>query len=78
MRRWLLEVRFEEARAHLGMETQRQWSDLAIARTTPILLGLFSLVTTLAHQIHKPIFLGKLGKRFGTLNHCLLFRMRWL
>ena len=49
--RWSLEVTFEEARAHLGMETQRQWSDLAIARTTPALLGLFSLITLLAHQL---------------------------
>jgi hypothetical protein len=48
--RWQLEVTFEEARAHLGIETQRQWSDLAILRTTPALLGLFSLVTLLAHQ----------------------------
>jgi DDE superfamily endonuclease len=46
--RWAVEVTFEEARAHLGVETQRQWSDLAIARTTPVLLGLFSLVTVLA------------------------------
>jgi DDE superfamily endonuclease len=49
--RWQLEVTFEEARAHLGVETQRQWSDLAIARTTPVLLGLFSLVTLFAHQL---------------------------
>lgn len=49
--RWGLEVTFEEVRAHLGMETQRQWSDLAIQRTTPALLGLFSLVTLLAHQL---------------------------
>jgi hypothetical protein len=48
--RWQLEVTFEEVRAHLGVETQRQWSDWAIARTTPALLGLFSLVTLLAHQ----------------------------
>lgn len=48
--RWQVEVTFEEARAHLGVETQRQWSDLAIARTTPALLGLFSLVTLLADQ----------------------------
>jgi hypothetical protein len=47
--RWQLEVTFEEARAHLGLETQRQWSDLAILRTTPALLGAFSLVTLLAH-----------------------------
>ena len=48
--RWQLEVTLEEVRAHLGVETQRQWSDLAIARTTPALLGLFSLVTLMAHQ----------------------------
>jgi hypothetical protein len=47
--RWRVEVTFHEVRTHLGVETQRQWSDLAIARTTPILLGLFSLVTLLAH-----------------------------
>jgi len=47
--RWQLEVTFHEVRAHLGVETQRQWSDLAIARTTPALLGLFSLVTLAAN-----------------------------
>ncbi len=49
--RWQLEVTFEDARTHLGIETQRQWSDLAILRTTPALLGLFSLVTLFAHQL---------------------------
>jgi hypothetical protein len=48
--RWQLEVTFQEVRSHLGVETQRQWSDWAIARTTPALLGLFSLVTLLAHR----------------------------
>jgi hypothetical protein len=47
--RWQLEVSFHEVRDHLGVETQRQWSDWAIARTTPTLLGLFSLVTLLAN-----------------------------
>jgi hypothetical protein len=50
VRRWAVEVTFEEARTHLGMETQRQWSDKAIARTTPALLGLFSIVALLAHH----------------------------
>jgi hypothetical protein len=49
--RWSVEVTFEEARAHLGFETQRQWSAKAIARTSPVLLGLFSLVTVLALQL---------------------------
>jgi len=50
--RWSVEVTFEEAREHLGMETQRQWSDLAVARTTPCLLGLFSLVTLWTLRLH--------------------------
>jgi hypothetical protein len=49
--RWPVEVTFHEVRTHLGVETQRQWSDLAILRTTPALLGLFSLVTLFAHQL---------------------------
>jgi hypothetical protein len=49
--RWQVEVTFQEVRSHLGVETQRQWSDLAIARTTPVLLGLFSIVTLLAHRL---------------------------
>jgi DDE superfamily endonuclease len=49
--RWQVEVTFQEVRAHLGVETQRQWSNLAIARTTPVLLGLFSIVTLLAHRL---------------------------
>lgn len=47
--RWQVEVTFHEVRAHLGVGTQRHWSDRAIARTTPALMGLFSLVTLLAH-----------------------------
>ena len=49
--RWSVEVTCEEARAHLGLETPRQWSDLAIARTTPVLLALFSLVILLAVRL---------------------------
>jgi DDE superfamily endonuclease len=48
--RWQLEATFQEMRRHLGFETQRQWSDLAIRRTTPALLGSFSLVTLFAHD----------------------------
>jgi hypothetical protein len=49
--RWNIEVTFEEVRRHLGVETQRQWSDLAIARTTPMLMALFSLVCLIAMQL---------------------------
>jgi DDE superfamily endonuclease len=50
--RWNIEVTFEEVRAHLGFETQRQWSLHAIGRTTPCLLGLFSLVILMAKLLH--------------------------
>jgi ribosomal protein L28 len=53
VRRWALEVTFEESRAHLGIETQRQWSDLAIQRTTPALFGLFSLVVLMANALRQ-------------------------
>jgi hypothetical protein len=52
VRRWSVEVTFAEARRHLGVETQRQWSDKAVARTTPALLGLFSLVALRACELH--------------------------
>jgi hypothetical protein len=48
--RWQMETTFQEVRRHLGVETQRQWSELAVRRTTPALLSLFSLVTLFAHQ----------------------------
>lgn len=51
--RWRLEVTLHEVREHLGVETQRQWSDLAILRTTPALLALFSLVTLSAHRYRR-------------------------
>ena len=51
IRRWQIEVTFAEVRAHLGVETQRQWSDLAIERTTPALFGLFSVTTLCAHEL---------------------------
>jgi hypothetical protein len=51
VQRWQIEVTFREVRDHLGVETQRQWSDKAVARTTPCLLGLFSIVTLLATRL---------------------------
>ena len=51
--RWNIEVTFEETRAHLGIETQRQWSDKAIARSTPSLMALFSLLCLFAKEMLK-------------------------
>jgi len=52
MKRWSLEVTFEESRAHLGIETQRHWSDLAIERATPLLFGLSSHVALFGQALH--------------------------
>ena len=49
--RWSVEVTFREVRDHLGVESQRQWSDRAIARTTPCLLGLVSLTALLGGRL---------------------------
>jgi DDE superfamily endonuclease len=51
VRRWTMEGTLEEAGAHLGIETQRQWNDLAIGRTTPALFSLYSLVALMAHAL---------------------------
>jgi hypothetical protein len=51
VRRWQMEATFEEARAHRGVETQRQWSNQATARTTPALLALSSVVTLMAAHL---------------------------
>jgi hypothetical protein len=50
VRRWQMEATFQEVRQRLGFETQRHWSQRAIQRTAPALLGVFSVVTLLAHQ----------------------------
>jgi hypothetical protein len=51
VRHWSVEVTFEEARVHLGFETQCQWSEQAVARTSPVLLALYSLVTVRALRL---------------------------
>ena len=51
VRRWQRETTFAEARAHLGVETQRQGNNQAMARTTPALLALYSIVTLMAANL---------------------------
>jgi hypothetical protein len=51
VRRWTMEVTWEEARAHLGMETPRQWNDRAIARATPALVSLYAIIPLTAHLL---------------------------
>jgi hypothetical protein len=81
--RWQVEVTFEEARAHLGMETQRQWSATAVARTTPCVLGLYSLLTLLAERVRKQQGLtvrrdAWYAKESVTFSDTLAMVRRWL
>jgi hypothetical protein len=83
VRRWQMEGTFEEARAHLGMETQRQWSEKAIARTTPCLLGLYSFVSLLAARLLKEQALPArrdawYAKQRATFSDTMAFVRRWL
>ncbi|HEU0144016.1 MAG TPA: transposase [Nitrososphaera sp.] len=76
IRRWSMEATFEETRAHLGVETQRQWSDKAIARSTPSLMALFSMVTLWADQLQKkqPLHTTQTAwykKKLPTFSDCL-------
>jgi DDE superfamily endonuclease len=77
MHRWCLETTFEESRAHLGIETQRQWSDLAIDRTTPLLFGLYSLVTLGWRGRFIPRDVSPSRKRPGITNTRRPFMMSW-
>ena len=74
VQRWQLEVTFREMRDHFEAETQRQWSDLAIFRTTPCLLGLFSLVTPLGRQLTPQGAPSRCNQRFACEAAQNLFR----
>lgn len=76
VRRWQVEVTFHEVRTHLGVETQRQWADLAILRITPALFGLFSLITLFAncHVKHKKLLIQRTAwydKKLPTFSDAL-------
>lgn len=52
VKRWNIEITFRKCREYLGVETQRQWSDLAIERTTPLLFALYTLITLMGNAIY--------------------------
>jgi len=85
VRRWSIEVTFAELRRHLGVETQRQWSDVAIRRTTPVPLGLFSLITLWANDLFRdahPVVRAAswYTKSSATFSHAIasVRRVRWI
>ena len=79
VRRWTMEVTCEEARAQLGMATQRQWHDRAMARTTPALVSLYSIMTLTAHLL---IEKGAIGMRstawYGNTRPTLSDAIAWV
>ena len=77
VRRWQVEVTFQEVRRTLGVETQRQWAEHAIARTTPCLLALFSLVTLLADRLVRQSTLCPFRRMPGTARRGPRLRMPW-
>jgi hypothetical protein len=83
VKRWQIEVTFQEARAHLGMQTQRQWSVPAIARTTPAILALYSLVTLMAKDmlVHQGLPVRQAAwyrKDCATFSDTIALVRRWL
>jgi len=55
VRRWALEVTFEETRRELGLETLRNWSPTAVQRSVPLGLGLYALVVVwFARHVKEP------------------------
>lgn len=81
VKRWAIEVTFEVGRAHLGIETQRQWSDKAIERTTPALFALFSIVVLMVHSLYGdrtlPVPQAAWYPKFHATFHDLIAILRW-
>jgi hypothetical protein len=77
VRRWQMESTFQEVRQRLGFETQRHWSELAIRRTAPALLSLFSLVTLFAHRRTAPSTATVRRTGPGTTSHARPSAMPW-
>ncbi len=81
VKRWSIEVTFEVSRAHLGVETQRQWSDKAIERTTPALFGIFSIVVLMVHALYPdeqiPLPQAAWHPKTHATFHDILALLRW-
>jgi hypothetical protein len=49
--RWNIETTFQEMRSCLGLESTRGWCQKTVLRAAPCLLGLYSVVAVLFHQL---------------------------
>jgi len=52
VKRWNIEVTFREGRDYLGIETQREWSDLAVERSTPLIFSLYTLIVLMGNALY--------------------------
>jgi hypothetical protein len=79
--RWNIETTFQEARAHLGLETTRGWCRLTVLRAGPCLLGLYSVVALLYAALPEGERRGSVqwpGKAVVTFSDALSAVRRWL
>jgi len=78
----LIEVTFQEVRAHLGFTTPRNWSAKSVLRTAPCLLGLFSVVSLIfvrqtAGGRFKPACSPWYSKKEPTFSDAITAVRRW-
>ncbi len=80
--RWNIETTFQEARAHLGLETTRGWSQSTVLRVAPCLFGLYSIVALLYTKIPaKYAAAGRVnwvGKETVSFSDAITAVRRWL
>jgi DDE superfamily endonuclease len=79
--RWNIETTFQEARAHLGLETTRGWCPETVLRAAPCLFGLYTVVALLFHALPGPKRAGTVswpGKAGVTFSDALGAVRRWL
>lgn len=79
--RWSIETTFQEARAYMGVETTRGWSENTILRMEPMLFLLYSITTLLYFELpkkYKIMHIQWLGKSHLTFSDITVSVRRWL
>jgi hypothetical protein len=80
--RWNIETTFQEARSYLGLGSTRGWSRRTVLRAEPCLLGLYTVVAWLYHQLPRDLQENGpvvwLGKDTITFSDAITVVRRWL
>lgn len=80
--RWNIETTFQEARAHLGLESTRGWTRNTVLRAAPCLLGLYSVIAllyaSLPTQKTESASVNWHGKNTITFSDAITAVRRWL